>query len=107
MNETLRQRRGHKFCDYTGIPGLYETEDTSLDEKVIYAHYFCANADWWVAEVDPRTNTAFGYVRFMDYPDGAEWGYFSLAELESVNFGLVIVERDLDWEPTPFGQVTT
>jgi hypothetical protein len=35
-------------------------------------------------------------------------GYINLAELEEVNVhrGLVIVERDLHWEPCKFGDIT-
>ena len=36
------------------IPGLYETEDISLQEKLIYLHFFIAGCDWYIAEFDGK-----------------------------------------------------
>jgi len=40
-------------------------------------------------------------------PDCAEWGYIYLPELEEINAhnGLVIVERELNWEPLHFAEI--
>jgi hypothetical protein len=131
--ETQRELRGHDFlpsdAELAEIPGVYATEDTPGPLKKIRLHYFTAVADWWLTEVwledagddvDPPLWMAFGYVRFASIPDGAEWGYVSLNELEQLkvthrptddpiltvltDVGLVvpkviIVERDLSWEP--------
>jgi hypothetical protein len=63
---------------------------------------FAGACDWWIAEYDPATGTAFGYACLGD-PACAEWGYLDLPELErvSVRSGLLIVERDLHWAPPP------
>jgi len=113
--DTQRERRGHDFlsdADTLGkIPVLYGTEDTPAEDKIIWLHYFSAASDHYVAEVgwdeDAGAWLAFGYAIFTGFPEGAEWGYLSLNELEEVNAhgGLVIVERDLHWEPRPFGFV--
>ena len=102
--ETQRDRRGHDFyppVDAT-VPALYATEDRPAATKVLHLHYFAGACDWWIAEYDPATGTAFGYACLGD-PACAEWGYLDLPELERVRVrsGLVIVERDLNWVSVP------
>jgi hypothetical protein len=109
FTETQRERRGHPFLPPDGeVPGLYETDHIPAEAKLIALHYFCAAGDWWIAELDPESGLAFGYVKLAGFPDGAEWGYADLAELEELNVhhGLVIVERDLHWTPRKFGDIT-
>ncbi len=86
------------------IPLLYATEDTPLDNKMVYAKFFTpdANWTWYVTEYDPTERLCFGYVIGHE----SEWGYFSLDELESVRgpFGLEI-ERDIHFEPIVFSEL--
>jgi hypothetical protein len=109
ITETQRTRRGHGFAPPadTEVPGLYETESTATADKLIPLHYFCAAGDWWIAELDRETGKAYGYAKLTAHPEGAEWGYIDLAELEAINAhrGLVIVERDLYWQPRKFGDI--
>ncbi len=107
--ETLRERRGHAFFPRPeeGLPKLYSTDKTPLEDKLIVAHYFVGSCDWWVTEYDPENEVVFGYACLGD-PQNAEWGYASLIEMESIAVGpggLFIVERDLHWQPVPFRQV--
>ena len=108
VEETQRVRRGHRFYPVPAdaLPPLYATEDTDTADKTVGVHYFVGACDWWVVEHDPAEHLAFGYVCLGD-PASAEWGYIHLPELETLNLydGLVIVERDLDWTPQPFGGV--
>ncbi len=110
LTETQRKRRGHAFYppESLVIPGLYNSGKGSVQDTKIVVHYFCASGDWYVAELNRETGEAFGYVRLAAYPEGAEWGYFSLPELEQVNTanGLVIVERDMHWTPRRFSEVS-
>lgn len=114
MNETQRARRGHDFLppadELAEIPALYETDGIPAEAKLIPLHYFAASGDWWIAEIGMEDGhpVAYGYARLASYPEGAEWGYADLAELEEVNahHGLVIVERDLHWQPRKFGEIT-
>ena len=80
------------------IPKLYETEEIELEDKTIHAKFFTpwSNWTWYVIEFDGE-NQCFGFVKGLD----AEFGYFSLSELESVEgpFGLK-VERDIQFQPT-------
>ena len=116
--EQNRERRGHAFYpDFEAlakIPALYATDGQPAGEKIIHLHYFSANADWYIAELDPTEGVAFGWAR-VNYPEG-EWGYSHLVELEelcaparAVSFGgnpigiipPVMVERDLHFTPLP------
>ena len=111
MEETQRKRRGHAFLPpkavLAKIPKLYGTENTEAGDKIIWVHYFSASSDHYIAELDPETGEAYGYAKLAAYPEGAEWGYVSLPELEQVNVhhGLVIVERDMFWEPKKFSEI--
>jgi hypothetical protein len=79
------------------IPKLYETEEIELEDKTIHAKFFTpwSNWTWYVIEFDGE-NQCFGFVKGLD----AEFGYFSLSELESIEgpFGLK-VERDIHFQP--------
>ena len=109
FTETQRKRRGHAFLPPADIeiPPLGATDETKAANKLIPLHYFSAGGDWWVAELDREAGEAFGYVKLTAYPEGAEWGYFDLAELEQLNVlhGLVIIERDLYWTPRKFSEI--
>ena len=100
-------------------PAAYATETIAAEDKTIIAHYFSGGADYYIAEMwqepgdegEPSRWMAFGYARLASHPEGQEWGYLDLDELEQVRGrtpqGLpVIVERDMHWEPTPFRQIT-
>jgi Protein of unknown function (DUF2958) len=85
------------------IPGLYETEEVELEDKIIHAKFFTpwSNWTWYVIEYD-GINLCFGYVKGLE----SEFGYFSLKELESINgpFGLK-VERDIHFQPTKVSEI--
>ena len=70
-----------------------------IKDPLVIAKFFypAGSATWFATEFDPKRRLFFGYASlFGDH--NAEWGYFSLDELESVTgrFGLGI-ERDLYW----------
>lgn len=86
------------------IPLLYSTEETPLNEKMVYVKLFTpdANWTWYVIEYDPSERLCFGYVIGHE----SEWGYFSLNELESVRGPLGLkIERDIFFEPIVFSQL--
>ena len=84
------------------IPPLYSTEHQT--DPIVVLKYFipCSSWTWYVMEYNPEERLLFGLV------DGhvAEFGYFSLDEIEQVRgpFGLP-VERDLHWSPTPLSEI--
>ena len=79
-----------------------------VEDPVIVAKFFNPQGagTWYATEYDPKDKIFFGYVSiFGDWND--EWGYFSLAELESYvgQLGLGI-ERDLYWKEVKASTVT-
>lgn len=90
------------------IPRLYEDEETSVNEKMIYAKFFLPGTacTWLVAEMDKKSGLFFGWVTLGFGPSCDEWGTFSLQQLleETNQFGLG-VERDLSWTPKKFKDI--
>jgi hypothetical protein len=84
--------------DLAGIPALYSTEDVKTGDKIVHAHFFVASCDWWAVEFDHEDgDTFFGFACLGD-PDMAEWGYFSLSELEEIKIrGIFEVDFDKHW----------
>ncbi|GIF74187.1 hypothetical protein Asi02nite_37050 [Asanoa siamensis] len=105
LEETHRRRRGHPFYPpaklAATIPPLYATEKLADGDKVVHLHYFGGSNDFWLVEYDPATGEGFGYSCVGGDTDMAEWGYIDLPELERINKGLLIIERDLHWTPRP------
>ncbi len=92
------------------IPKIYETEEEEEEEeeeemkdKLIVVKLFTpwSNWTWYVIEYDGE-DTCWGFVKGLD----AEFGYFSLKELQSLEgpFGLR-VEKDKWFEPTQVGNI--
>jgi len=80
------------------IPRLYEDEDTPLEQKMIWVHYYSPynGWHWYVTEYDPDTRIFFGLVH--GYFE--EWGSFSLDEFEEINRdkpGAIVLDND--WVP--------
>jgi hypothetical protein len=104
------RRRGHPFLPpadvMASVPKLYDTESVLTKDKMFVLHFFVAGCDWWIAEVDPDTWTAFGFANLGD-PQNAEWGYVDLLELGEVMAadGMLVVERDLHWTPAKASDV--
>jgi hypothetical protein len=108
--EPHRALRGHDFFpppeELAQIPALYATDGVPLARKTIMLHYFTTGCDWWICELDRRSGTAFGYA-CLGNPEGAEWGnvdLYELCRLAIPTLSLVVVQRDLDWRPTPVAQ---
>lgn len=86
------------------LPRLYAQEN--VPDKMVYLKFFTpdSNWTWYVIEGQPEDDDFifFGHV----YGFEAEWGYFSLSELQSARGprGLPI-ERDLYFEPAPWSVV--
>ena len=86
------------------LPKLYAQEKNK--DPIVHVKFFTPDAGWtWFAtegQAEGNDFILFGYVIGLE----REWGYFSLAELESVHgpFGLPI-ERDLYFKPGPISEV--
>ncbi len=79
------------------LPDLYEQELAT--DPIVHAKFFFPGGSWiwFVTEGRPQGDDFlfFGYVIGME----AEWGYFSLKELEDVNISGWTIERDQDFKP--------
>lgn len=80
-----------------GLPRLYEQQ--GVDDPIVYAKFFFPGGSWtwFVTEGQPEGDdfTFFGYVIGFE----AEWGYFTLKELEEVNVKGMVIERDEHFQP--------
>lgn len=79
------------------LPRLYTQQDVS--DPIVHLKFFFPGSawTWFVTEGQPEGDdfTFFGYVIGFE----AEFGYFSLRELEEVNVKGIVIERDLYFEP--------
>ena len=87
-----------------GIPKLNESVEISLAEKIIYLHFFLGGTDLYVAEFD-GDDRFFGFVILNGDRENAEWGYFSLKEIEKIKVKGIEFDRDLFWEKRPANEV--
>ena len=82
------------------LPKLYEQEET--EDKIVYIKYFfpAGNWTWFVTEGEAKGDDFlfFGYVIGLE----KEWGYFTLKQLEEINWRGLTVERDLDFKQESF-----
>ncbi len=90
------------------IPPLYQTEADSipLHDKLVHFHFFVGDSsDWYAVEFD-GTDIFWGFAILNNDLQCAEWGYFSLAELQSLRIGgWLEVDCDLYWQVRPAGEV--
>ena len=75
---------------------LYGGEHIPLKEKIIYAHFFIASADWFCCEWD-KNDLLFGFCCLGDL-QSAEWGVVSFNELKSLRVDWMEVDFDLYWQ---------
>ena len=81
------------------LPAFYSTENVPLKDKMIQMHFFICGCDWWAVEYDPESQTFFGFVIFNNDLEMAEWGYFSLEELDQIRIKFIQIDRDLYFSP--------
>ncbi len=88
------------------IPRLYETEDTRIEDKLIYLHFFIGGSDWYIAEYDGH-DLFFGYAILNGDEEMAEWGYISFGELKNIKIPPGIeVDCDVFWKVKKASEVT-
>jgi len=85
--------------DLSLLPAFYATENVPLKEKVVYMHFFIGGCDWYAAEYDPGSNAFFGFAILNGDMEMAEWGHFSLEELDSIKVKFLEIDRDLHFIP--------
>lgn len=85
------------------LPTLYATDNVDCKDKTICLHFFIGGCDWYVAEFDGK-DTFFGFVNLND-PQNAEWGYFTLGELDAIKLNGLEVDNDLHWQVKKFSAI--
>src|SRR6187551_1171554 len=85
------------------LPALYSSEDVPAEDKLMVVKFFDPYTSWtWYACEFDGKDRFFGFVVGLE----SEWGYFSLAELESLRlYGRQRIERDLYFTPKKFSQL--
>lgn len=97
----------------SALPKLYATDGVKAEDKTVVAKYFqpWGRWTWYVVEGQEEETEEYGKTwLFFGYVEGieGEWGYFTLAELESVRGPMGLrIERDIHWTPTKFSEITT
>ncbi len=81
------------------IPAFYSSEQVPIEEKMILLHFFIGGCDWYAAEYSPDEQCFFGFAILNDDLQNAEWGYFSLQELDGLKVRSLEVDRDLHLQP--------
>lgn len=106
--ELHRDRRGYPFYgpELSSAPDIYDTDGVPLAEKIVHARYFLGESSWLIFETDKEAGMAFGFAILNGDAQNAEMGYIHIMSLEGEeDSNGVVIDRDLDWEPKPFGQV--
>lgn len=87
------------------LPKLYGQE--GRDDPLVYIKFFfpAGNWTWFVTEGEAEGEDFlfFGYVIGLEH----EWGYFTLKQLEEINFHYLTVERDLYFQQENFSRCLT
>lgn len=77
-------------------------EQSNSKDPIVFAKFFfpASGWTWFVTEGDETDDDFlfFGHVIGFE----AEWGYFSLSELESIEISGMRIERDTSFEQMPF-----
>jgi len=78
------------------VPGLYETENVPLKDKLVHLHFFIGGCDWYICETDGK-DLIWGFCIINNDYEMAEWGYVSLSELRSIKIdGWLEVDCELE-----------
>ncbi len=88
------------------VPRFYETDQFSIEDKLIFLHFFIGDCDWYVCEFNGEV--FWGFAILNGDLRNAEWGYFSLAELQNIKVSnLIEVDCELEshWKIRPASQV--
>lgn len=85
------------------IPGLQQTRETPVDDRVVHVHFMLGGIDWYVVEFDGK-DTFYGYIDYHDPLNEPEWQLFSFAELKNKRIHGAEVICDPYWQPKPFSE---
>jgi len=84
------------------IPGLRSQENER--DPIVHIKLFTpwAGWTWFLTEYDLEQDLAFCFAHDASYPEGAELGSVSIAELRSIKGPFLLeIERDIHFAPQP------
>ena len=106
--ETRRADRTDRFWptakQVETIPAIGANKGVMAEAVLMHLKFTEPGAAYYVAELDPETGSAFGYIDTGD-PTVDEWGHFNLVDLEKrkvPSAGAITpgaVQRVTDWRP--------
>lgn len=105
--QLMNKRRGHKLLTAEArkkLPKIGATEGQA--DPLAVVKFFGLNGWYWYATEFDGEDTFYGLVQGWE----AEWGYFTLSELEeaSIKMGgweVPAVERDCHWSPRKISEL--
>lgn len=93
----------------SSLPSI--NEDFSK-ESIIHVHLFNGGYDFYLMGYDPKERIMFGYTKFAHMPEGQEFGYTSLDEIEETNKKFMeqrkymhLIEYDQHWTKKAFNTI--
>ena len=105
------QLRGHAFFppaeELAQIPTISAARRIRPVQRTLLVHYFTAYCDWYLCGLDPDSGEAYGYV-IEPKAEIRMWSYFDLPTMCLLILPtdpLLIVRRDLQWQPTVAGPI--
>ena len=82
------------------LPHLNETEKIPLEDKVVHLHFQVDKCHWWAIEWDGE-DTFFGLVLLHGCRQYAEFGYFTLSELQEIRITILAIRIWTSrWDPS-------
>ena len=91
---------------YKLVPKIYAQDGKGMN-AVAYFHYFYGGSDWYITELDKKTNEAFGYAILNGDTQMSELGYISIAELTDKSVGNAFNNVNIDqyFNPKTLNQI--
>ena len=89
---------------YKLVPKIYQ-QDGKGKNAVVYFHYFIGGSDWYITELDKKTNEAFGYAILNGDTEMSEFGYININEFTENNKAFIFLNIDQFFKPKTLNQI--
>ena len=91
---------------YKLVPPEYEPIGTGMN-KVAFFHYFYGGSDWYITELDKKSNYAMGYVILNGDTQMSEYGSININELTDKSIGNILSNVNIDqyFKPQTLNQI--
>lgn len=78
------------------IPALYSTENLKSSEVIVRCEILLIGTAWawYITEIDPKENLAFGWIKSGLGSDCSELGYINLQEIIDLKRPYVVTETN-------------